>query len=500
MASRILGFLTVRRTRVVLAWAALLLLVGHRAGQAWINFKQEDRPCGNDGYTSIDFGGQWMLGRLLVTGHGRELYSRERHLEVARTAFPRDQEPPNKEVHDAEQLVDWYPGTADDPIGGPLYPPIHAFVMAPLGLIPNPYIAYRVTEALMLGLVLFAGLGVRYGTHGRWWWPAATAYLLAFPGCRGAIDLGQNSALSMALLVWGWALIVRGRPSWGGVLWGFLAFKPVWAVSFLAALLLMRQWRAAAAMIATGAGLILITLPFVGVHSWFDWLHIGQIAAGTYATDRNWIFLSRDLFGIPRRMLLDFDEGRATRDRPLAGMLGWGLWLAVAVTTLIVVRRNWNRAQLTGPFAGFALLAAWLLTYRFMYYDALLAAVGVVAILANPRPFFRRAWWPFASIAAIFAAMLLLIENGTSPLNVEVTASIHGLKGTVTASDGATHITAPTIKVASGDEYPSDTITLLALWIWCALAIRKHESENAANSSDPAEGGESGLDVRSTHQ
>jgi arabinofuranan 3-O-arabinosyltransferase len=296
------------------------------------------------------------------------------------------------------------------------------------------------------------------------------------------------------LLVWGWALMVRGRPSWGGVLWGLLAFKPVWAVSFLAALLLLRQWRAAATMTATGAGLILMTLPFVGVHSWFDWLHIGQIAAGMYNTDRNWIFLSRDLFGIPNRMILDFSDGRATRARPIAGMIGWGLWFSIAVVTCAMIWRHRRRACITGPFAGLALLAAWLLTYRFMYYDALLAAVGVVAILADPRPYFQRAWWPFASWAGVFAATLLLIENGTSPLNVQVTASIHGLKGTGTATDGTTQITAPTVKVASGDEYPWDTATVCALWLWCVLAVRRSGSDDAAQS------GERGPNVRSTHQ
>ena len=37
---------------------------------------------------------------------------------------------------------------------------------------------------------------------------------------------------------------VRERPTLGGLIWGLLAFKPVWALSFLCVLLLMRQWRA----------------------------------------------------------------------------------------------------------------------------------------------------------------------------------------------------------------------------------------------------------------
>jgi arabinofuranan 3-O-arabinosyltransferase len=471
MPSRTLAFLTARRTRLILSWLVLLGAIGHRGWQAWVNCRNADRPDGNDGHTSIDYGGQWMMGRLLVLGHGRELYSRPRHLEVARASYPVDREAPKASEHDAERLVGYYPGDPTDPVGGPLYPPIHAFVMAPLALISNPYLSYRVAQGLMLGLVLVAGLGVRYATAGRWWWSAATAYLLLFPGCRGAIDLAQNSPFSLALLVWGWGLIVRGRPGWGGVLWGLLAFKPVWAVSFLAALVLLRQWRAAAAMTATGAALVLLTLPVVGVQAWFDWLHVGRLGADMYAVDRNWIFLSRDLFGIPRRILLDFREGTAVADRPVAGYAGWALWLVIATVTTAIAWLGRRADTRSGPLPALVLLGAWLCTYRFMYYDALLAAVGVVAILSDPRPYFRRAWWPFTSWASVLAGLLLLVENAIAPLNLELTGSLMGLRRTITAPDQTTHLAVPTIYIASGDYYPWDTAVVFALWVWCVIRV-----------------------------
>src|SRR5215212_2861349 len=96
---RTLDFLTARRTRLVLTWLVLVGAVGHHAWQAWVNFRSPKRPDGNDGHTSIYYGGQWMMGRLLVLGHGRELYSRPRHLEVARVGYPHDREPPNADVH-----------------------------------------------------------------------------------------------------------------------------------------------------------------------------------------------------------------------------------------------------------------------------------------------------------------------------------------------------------------------------------------------------------------
>ena len=132
---------------------------------------------------------------------------------------------------------------------------------------------------------------------------------MMFPGFAGSINLGQNATLTLAILVWGWALAARGRPALGGMVWGLLAFKPVWALAFFLVPLLSRRWRMCLAMVATGTGLGLLTLPFVGLHSWFDWLAIGKEAADTYDVERNWIFLSRDLLSVPRRYLLDFEKG-----------------------------------------------------------------------------------------------------------------------------------------------------------------------------------------------
>ena len=100
----------------------------------------------------------------------------------------------------------------------------------------------------------------------------------------------------------------------GGFVWGLLAFKPTWALSFLLVLVVMRRWRMLFAMASTGAGLILITLPFVGVQAWLDWLAVGEKAATLYNVDYNWISLSRDLFGFPRRFFIDFDAPLYERD------------------------------------------------------------------------------------------------------------------------------------------------------------------------------------------
>ena len=82
------------------------------------------------GHTQIDFGGQWVMGRMLVLGHGRELYHREVQWDVVRAGFPESDETPVQREesllpqhrwkqarngddigHDADNLMLWFMGS-----------------------------------------------------------------------------------------------------------------------------------------------------------------------------------------------------------------------------------------------------------------------------------------------------------------------------------------------------------------------------------------------------
>src|SRR5438132_8636253 len=232
------------RGRYVLAWVVALAItagVAIRARHAFDGRYMEKaadqlRADGNLGHALVDFGGQWLMARMIVTGHGHELYHRDAQRTILTAAYPRFDEGPGQEQSDAERLLEWLvtapPRSADEPkIGGALYPPVQALLYAPLGLLePRP--AYRLTQCVSLGLTWFAGAAFAGIARGRVWWPVATSVLMVFPGYAGALNLGQNSILSLTILLCGWWLVTRGRECVGGACWGFLAFKPTWALAF----------------------------------------------------------------------------------------------------------------------------------------------------------------------------------------------------------------------------------------------------------------------------
>jgi len=382
----------------------MLLVVGLVMHYAWGAFASPQRRDGNSGHTTIDFGGQWLMGRMLVEGLGQHLYHRNYQREVLREAYPQEDEPPDSErvdeekgKHDADNFMGWFmgkdtapDGAPDQPaVGGPLYPPIHALLMYPLANL-RPALAYRVIQGLIIVMAFVAGWGIRQLAHGRIWWTVAVPALMLFPAYTHGLNLGQNSAFMLAILVWGWLLITRGRQVAGGIVWGLLAFKPVWAAAFFLVPVLTGRWRVCLAMIITGSALAVATLPVVGFHSWLEWLWIGKQASNLYGVDENWVFLSRDLLTIPKRWLVDFHAPDTERFSWPATILGWGLvGIIFALTVLLATYRRDRTRVVEGPGAAFLLLGAFFSCYHFMYYDSLLAALPVALFFSDPARFAR---------------------------------------------------------------------------------------------------------------
>jgi hypothetical protein len=394
----VIRFALHRRVRLTVIWLIALASTASLLHRAWHRFNEPKRRDGNDGHASVDFGGQWLSARMLVEGEGRHLYDRRHILPVAQRAYPDDDNIPG-ERSDADKMVYDYFISADEPapdgslLCGALYPPTHSLLFAPLALAP-PRRAYHIMQTVNVLLIWVVGLLFECLSQRRVWAPVTVLVLIFFPGCSAAVDLGQNPIVSLALLVGGWTLLRGGRPTLGGVCWGFLAFKPVWAAAFFLVPLLTRRWRFGAAMVLTGVCLAAATLPFVGWGAWVDWYRIGRLANGVYARDRNWIPLSRDLQGLPRRLLLEFDVPPNTlrpvypHGQALPNVLALELlFLPVLITLMVVWWQRRRPVPLEGPGAAFVLLGAWLSCLHFMYYDVLLAALPVGLLFTEPAQF-----------------------------------------------------------------------------------------------------------------
>jgi hypothetical protein len=381
---------------------------------------------------------------MVAEGYGKQLYDRRYQGRVLREHYSEE---------DATNLLDWMMGSDDDEdnaadekrVGGPLYPPVHCFVIYPLSLMP-PRLAYRVSEVLNLLEALLAGWAIVLLSHRRVWLPIASLLVMIFFGFSNSMHLGQNATLTLAILLWGWAFMSAGREVCGGAIWGMLAFKPVWALSFFFVPLLTRRWRAGLAMGLTGTCLAALTLPVVGWHSWMDWLQVGKEAAAEYRTDKRWIRLSRDVLGLPRRWNVEMDPR-------WADIIGWGMLGAIFVSTvaLAIARRRQAQAA-TGPIAAFVLLGMWLCCFHFMYYDVLLTVLPLAALLLG------REFFPASRLARFIPIALVVIVYLESPCTMFE-------ENILNRSD-------------SGRLW--DTCCLIAIWAWCGLVWLKMAPEARA--------------------
>jgi len=295
------------------------------------------------------------------------------------------------------------------------------------------------------------------------------------------------------------------------MVWGLLAFKPVWALAFLLVPLLARRWRFGLAMVATGTALALVTLPFVGVHSWFDWLSIGKEATDTYDREKNWIFLSRDLLSVPRRFLLDFDKGYWERlDQPfrlfgrweinvslLCTLIGGAMiGFALESTVRLAVLRRKQAPAADGPPAAFLFLGAWMCCYHFMYYDALLGALGLFLLFTEPRRYLSPLLVALAPLRNAVAGRAVVAYHQPAPpevlpppvvlqLGPRSIWALNRMAPTAVLLLVLIHYLFPLLGWGSHWGTPWDTFTLAGVWAWCGWQWLRHGEKVATSWGDP---------------
>ncbi len=265
-------------------------------------------------------------------------------------------------------------------------------------------------------------------------------------------------------------------------------------------LLITRRWSAAASTAAVAALLALATLPLVGLEAWREWFVLGREAGELYSYYVGWVRMSRDLYNLPLRWLLQVKDGDELR-----WLVGWpgggethnphpalsravslGLWLGVTGVTFLAAAWRWRRdTPLTGPAAAFLLLGAWMSAYHFMFYDVLPAALPVALLLVNgmgssvatavpgPRPLWRRlarGLWDRLPLVLLLPPLMVLTN---------LMSSVPPWLSHADWFDAAgfpAWLTHPEWVGWANDRFgdrarwaPPDTAVFLLVWVWCGL-------------------------------
>ena len=146
------------------------------------------------------------------------------------------------------------------------YPPPALLLAAPFALAPG-YFAGLIawTAAGLLALAPAGHAALTRPDGGRSW--AEVALLALCPAVAVNIGLGQNGALTAALLLGGLAL-ADARPVTAGALLGLLVFKPQVAVLLPVMVLAGRRWRLMAGAVASALLVLALATAVFGLESW----------------------------------------------------------------------------------------------------------------------------------------------------------------------------------------------------------------------------------------
>jgi hypothetical protein len=170
---------------------------------------------------------------------------------------------------------------------------------------------------------------------------------------------GQSSALLLLCVVGAASLWTRGRTLAACAVLGLLALKPNWGIFFGFYVLVRREWRGAAAMLAVVAGLWALTLP-LGTDLWVDFIRVSLSNVDLRASYEPYKLITLKGF-------LDVLLGQ----NPVT-LIAWG---ASSLALLVVAAWAWQKP---GPpardLALVVLLAIAANPYGF-FYDALLLAL-----------------------------------------------------------------------------------------------------------------------------
>jgi hypothetical protein len=142
-------------------------------------------------------------------------------------------------------------------------------------------------------------------------WVAALPAFVTITFVFDMFDLGQPNLVLLAMMLFGFWLLQRGRPSWAGVLFALATAIKVFPVAVLPYLLWRRHWAAAASMlIFTGIFLVLVPAPVRGYQRNIDelatWVRsmVGSSSEQGFGqrAEQNWSWVNQSVIAMTHRL------------------------------------------------------------------------------------------------------------------------------------------------------------------------------------------------------
>ncbi len=156
-------------------------------------------------------------------------------------------------------------GTSDIGYLAFMYPPTYLLLVAPLATLPYfPALALWQILPFVTFLLLLRRIALP---------PIALVMAAGAPAVAQALFAGQNG-LVFALCLGGGLMVLDRRPLLAGLLLGLATVKPQLAVLLVPALIAGREWKALAAMLATGTGIVVLSAVLLGPDVWSNYMTV----------------------------------------------------------------------------------------------------------------------------------------------------------------------------------------------------------------------------------
>lgn len=325
-----------------------------------------------------DFIGIWAAGDLVTEGRPAAAYDWAAHGKAQQSAL--EMTDPN---------TPYYPWP---------YPPPFLAVAALLALLPVSFAmaVWIVATFGLYGVAAWRILGAR----------PAILFMLAMPAVWMNAYIGQNGALSAALLGFGLALLTRS-PVAAGVCIGLLAYKPHLGLLLPLALAAGGYWRAFRAATATVLAMALGSLALFGPEAWAAFAdNIARVSALTAQT------------ASPQKIQSLFGLGRAIG---LEAGPAYAIQAMGAILCTLAIAWAWRNPSVSFDLKAALLAVAVTLTSPYLFvYDLPLLMVAQAFLVREAGP---HGLAP-AEIGGLIVANLLVLTFASTPLPLGIVGSL----------------------------------------------------------------------------